>query len=49
VAETTVKKDLNDAGFDALVMQWDKCIGVGGGFVENQMLFPVSNITCFTF
>jgi hypothetical protein len=22
------------AGFDALVKQWDKCINVGGGYVE---------------
>jgi hypothetical protein len=29
VAETTVA-----AGFDALVKRWDKCINVGGGYVE---------------
>jgi hypothetical protein len=23
------------AGFDALVKPWDKCISVGGGYVEN--------------
>jgi histone-lysine N-methyltransferase SETMAR len=27
-------KDLHAAGFDALVKQWDKCINVGGGYVE---------------
>jgi hypothetical protein len=26
-------KDLNAAGFDALVLRWDKCINVGGGYV----------------
>jgi hypothetical protein len=28
------------AGFDAQVKQWDKCINVGGGFVEKKM-FPL--------
>jgi hypothetical protein len=37
------------AGFDILVKRWDKCIIVGGGYVEKQMFFPGSNITCFTF
>jgi hypothetical protein len=27
-------KDLHAAGFDALVMRWDRCIDVGGGYVE---------------
>jgi hypothetical protein len=27
-------KDLNAAGFDTLVKRWDKCISVGGGYVE---------------
>jgi hypothetical protein len=34
MAETTVIKDFNAAGFEALVKRWDKCIGVGGGYVE---------------
>jgi hypothetical protein len=27
-------KDLRDAGFDAVVKRWDKCVNVGGGYVE---------------
>jgi hypothetical protein len=27
-------KDFYAAGFDALVMRWDKCINIGGGHVE---------------
>jgi hypothetical protein len=27
-------KDFYAAGFDTLVKQWDKCIDVGGGYVE---------------
>jgi hypothetical protein len=27
-------KDFHAAGFDALVKRWDKCISVGGGYVE---------------
>jgi hypothetical protein len=27
-------KDFYTAGFDAVVKQWDKCINVGGGYVE---------------
>jgi hypothetical protein len=27
-------KDFYAAGFDALVKRWDKCIDVGGGYVE---------------
>jgi hypothetical protein len=34
VAETTVTGLVYAAGFDALVNQWDKCISVGGGYVE---------------
>jgi hypothetical protein len=26
--------DFNAAGSDALIKQWDKCIDVGGGYVE---------------
>jgi hypothetical protein len=33
VAETTVK-NLYPAGFDALVKRRDKCINLGGGYVE---------------
>jgi hypothetical protein len=33
VAETTVRR-FCAAGFDALVKRWDKCISVGGGYVE---------------
>jgi hypothetical protein len=39
--ETDVRKwlrqqseDFYAAGFDALVKRWDKCIGVGGRYVE---------------
>jgi hypothetical protein len=27
-------KDFYAAGFDALIKRWDKCISVGGGYVE---------------
>jgi hypothetical protein len=27
-------KDLCGPGFDALVKRWDKCMNVGGGYVE---------------
>jgi hypothetical protein len=40
-------KDFYAVGFDALVKRRDKCIIVGGGYVEEQMFFPGSNITCF--
>jgi hypothetical protein len=33
LAETTVKRLLY-CGFHALVKHWDKCINVGGGYVE---------------
>jgi hypothetical protein len=29
-----LSKDFYAAGFDALVKRWDKCIIVGGGYVE---------------
>jgi hypothetical protein len=32
-------KDFYAAGFDALVKRWNKCINVGGGYVEKHMLF----------
>jgi hypothetical protein len=37
------------AGIDTLVKRWDECINVSGGYVEKEMFFPGSNITCFTF
>jgi hypothetical protein len=48
VAETTVK-NFYAAGFDALVKRSDKCISVGGGYVEKYIFFSGSNITRFTF
>jgi histone-lysine N-methyltransferase SETMAR len=42
-------KDFCAAGSEALVKRWDKCINVGGGYVEKWMFFPGSNITCFAF
>jgi hypothetical protein len=33
VSETTVK-NFYAVGFDAMVNRWDKCINVGGGYVE---------------
>jgi hypothetical protein len=30
----TPTKDFYTVGFDVLVKQWDKCIDVGGGYVE---------------
>jgi hypothetical protein len=54
--ETEVRKWLSQesensyiTGFDALVKRWDKCIRVGGGYVEKQMFLPDSSITYFTF
>jgi hypothetical protein len=29
-------KDLNAVGFDILVKRWDKCNGVGGGYVKKK-------------
>jgi hypothetical protein len=34
-------KEFYAVGFDALVMRRDKCIIVGGGYVEKYVLFPV--------
>jgi hypothetical protein len=49
VAETTVKK-FYAAGFDTLVKRRDKCISVGGVYVEKYIIFlPGLNITRFTF
>jgi hypothetical protein len=42
-------KDFHAAGFNAQLKRWDKCINVGGGYVEKLMFLPGSNITCFTF
>jgi hypothetical protein len=33
VVENT-QKDFYAAGFDAMVKRWDKCISVGGGYIE---------------
>jgi hypothetical protein len=44
-------KYVYDAGFDGLVKRWDKCINVGGGYVEKYFfLFQVriSHILRFT-
>jgi hypothetical protein len=46
---TQQSRDFYAAGFDALVKRWVKCINVGGGYVEQLMLFLGSNVTCFTF
>jgi hypothetical protein len=43
VAETV--KIFRAASFDALVKQWDKCISVGGGYVEKEVFLSGSNIT----
>jgi hypothetical protein len=42
-------KDFYAAGFDALVNQWDKCITAGGGYVQKEMFYRGSKISCFTF
>jgi hypothetical protein len=43
-------KDFYAVGFDALVKRWDKCIKVGGGYVEKKSFFsPSSIITCDLF
>jgi hypothetical protein len=39
VAETTLK-NFYAGGYDALVKRWDKCINVGGGYVEKDKFFP---------
>jgi hypothetical protein len=41
-------KDFYAAGFDVLVKRWDKCISVGGGYVEKYMFFFPGLVTCFT-
>jgi hypothetical protein len=53
--ETEVRKWLRQkskyfyaASFDTLVKRWDKCINVGGGYVEKKMFFLGSRIACFT-
>jgi hypothetical protein len=34
-------KDFYAEGFDALVKRWNKCIKVGGGYVEKTFFFQV--------
>jgi hypothetical protein len=43
------QKIYNATGIDTLVKQWSKCISVVGGYVEKYVIYPCSNITCFTF
>jgi hypothetical protein len=38
-------KEFYAAGFDTLVKRWDKCISVGGGYVEKQMFFSPVRIS----
>jgi hypothetical protein len=41
-------KDFYAAGFDTLVKRWDKCINVGGGYVEKFAgFFSGTNTTFF--
>jgi hypothetical protein len=42
-------KDFYAGCFDAPIKRWDMCINDGGGCVEKLMIFPGSNLTCFTF
>jgi hypothetical protein len=42
-------KDFYAAGFHALVKWRNKCISVGGGYVEKYIFFSGSNTTGFTF
>jgi hypothetical protein len=42
-------KDFYAVACDALVRRWDKCINVGGGYIEKYTFFRGLNITCFTF
>jgi hypothetical protein len=42
-------EEFSAAGFDALVKRRVKYINVGGGYVEEQLFLPGSNIICFTF
>jgi hypothetical protein len=41
--------DFYATGFDALVKRSDKCVNAGGGYIERQIFFPCSNVTCFMF
>jgi hypothetical protein len=43
------RKDFCVPGFGSLVKRWNKCIDVGGGYVEKLFFFPGSNITYFRF
>jgi hypothetical protein len=38
VAETKQSRDFYAAGFDAQVKRWDKCINVGGRYVEKLVV-----------
>jgi hypothetical protein len=47
VAESTVKR-LYVVSFDALLTRWDKCINVGGGYVEKCFLqVPIAHALRF--
>jgi hypothetical protein len=48
VTETTVER-LSSCRFRALVKRWDKCINVGGGYVEKYFFFQlrISYVICF--
>jgi hypothetical protein len=35
------RKDFYAAGFDELIKRWEKCIGVGGGYVGEKCFFQV--------
>jgi hypothetical protein len=50
VAETAVKRLPCCGFFYALVKKWDKCINVGGGYVEKLCFFQVriSHVLRFT-
>jgi hypothetical protein len=48
VAETAIKP-FHAAGFEALVKRWGMCMNIGGEYIEKKMIFPGSDITCFTF
>jgi hypothetical protein len=39
-------KDFYAAGFNALVRRWDKCINVGGGYVEKFFFLQVRISHC---
>jgi hypothetical protein len=36
-------------GFNALVKRWDRCINLGGGYVDKYIFFPGSYMTYFKF